>query len=189
MVFVIHARLSAPGGNALGGEQVVLLKAGTTEQIAGPFTTDAQGGFAAIVPENTPYDVQILDTEHAPPARSSSDDVVQSHLHLGLFENGVPLAMERVTVVGPDGSSRDLTLSEDGMLDVVAEPGEHQITVRGETFHAHTLTAADLGDGGSHYEFAVRPVPPDFETARANRYTPGPDHDEDDDDTDDDGVA
>jgi phage baseplate assembly protein gpV len=191
-VYVIHAQLSAPGGNPLGGEQVVLLKAGTTEQIAGPFTTDAQGGFAAIVPENTPYDVQIVDTEHAPPVRSSSDDVVQHHLHVGLFESGVPLAMERVTVVGPDGSSRELTLGADGMLDLAADAGEHQITVRGETFHAHTLTAADLGDGGSHYEFAVRPAPPDLETARANRYTPGPDHDDDaddPDDPDDDGVA
>jgi phage baseplate assembly protein gpV len=188
-VYVIHARLSAPGGNPLGDEQVIVLKAGTTEQIAGPFTTDAQGGFAAIVPENTPYDVQILDTEHAPPVRSSSDDAVQNHLHVGVFENGVPLALERVTVVGPDGSARELTLSADGMLDLVADPGEHQITVRGETFHAHTLTAADLGDGGSHYEFAVRPAPPDLETARAGRYSPGPDHDDGEDGSDDEGVA
>jgi hypothetical protein len=174
-VYVINAQLAAPGGNVLAGEQVVLLKAGTTEQIAGPFTTDALGGFSAIVPENTPYDVQLIDTGHMPSDRTSDDGLVQSHLHVGFFDNGTPLGVEPVTIIGPDGSSRASTLSADGMLDLVADPGEHQISIRGQTFHAHTLTAADLEDGGSHYEFAVPSETPDFEAARANRYMPDSD--------------
>jgi hypothetical protein len=127
------------------------------------------------VPENVPYDVQILDTGHAGGARASDDGPVQAHLHVGFFENGTPLGKEALTITRPDGSSAGAVLDADGMLDLVADPGEHQLTIRGQTFHAHTLTAADLADGGSHYEFAVSAQPHDFETARANRYRPDAD--------------
>jgi|GEM_PF-4103407 len=178
-VYVINAQLAAPGGVPLGNEQVVLVKAGTDERIAGPFTTDADGGFATLVPENLPYDVQILDTGH-PGGTRSSDDEIQAHLHVGVFENGMPVAGEAVTIVRPDGSQFAMTLDADGMLDLVADRGEHQISVRGENFVVHTLTGANLADGGSHYELALSPPQYDFETARANRYHP---------DRDDEGVS
>jgi hypothetical protein len=170
-VYVINSQLTAPGGVAIANEQVVLVKAGTDEQIAGPFTTDADGGFATVVPENVPYDAQIIDTGHPAAMRATNDDV-QAHLHVGVFENGMPVAGESVTVIRPDGSSFGAMLDGDGMLDLAADHGEHQISIRGEMFHVHTLTGPNLDDGGSHYELAVSPAAHDFETARAERYHP-----------------
>ncbi len=179
-VYVINTQLAAPGGVPLGGEQVVLVKAGTDERVAGPFTTDAQGGFATVVPENVPYDVQMLDTEHPGAARANDDRPVQAHLHVAFFENGMPVGGEAVTITRPDGSSFAAVTNADGVLDLVADHGEHQLSIRGDTFHAHTLTSADLDDGGSHYEFAMSPPDHDFETARANRYHPDSDDEGDD---------
>ena len=173
-VYVINTQLQAPGGNPLAGEEVVLVKHGTDEVIAGPFTTDDQGGIAAILDENQEVDVQIVDDGHPGLARTS-DDSVQAHLHVGIFENGTPLAGEAVTIKRPDGSTFGAVLDGDGMLDLVADHGEHEISIRDQTFHVHTLTGADLADGGSHYEFAVPAPDHDFETARANRYHPDDD--------------
>jgi hypothetical protein len=170
-LYVINAQLTSPGGVPLANEQVVLVKAGTDERVAGPFTTDAEGGFATVVPENVAYDAQLLDTGHPGSIRANNDDI-QAHLHVGIFESGMPLAGEAVTVIRPDGSSFGAALDGDGMLDLVADHGEHQISIRGETFHVHTLTGPNLANGGSHYELAVAPPDHDFETAREHRYQP-----------------
>ncbi|HET7501044.1 MAG TPA: hypothetical protein VFK02_08580, partial [Kofleriaceae bacterium] len=177
-VFVVNAELASPGGVPLAFEQVVLLRHGTGEQIAGPFTTDENGRFATVVPENAAYDIQLLDdgTEHhqvGPP-----DAAVAAHLHCQFLDGGVPAAGELVTITGP-GVSQSVTLGSDGELDLAVAPGAYELTVRKQTFKAHSLNTADIHKaGGGHYRFAIEPEhdPDACERARANRYSPAERH-------------
>jgi uncharacterized Zn-binding protein involved in type VI secretion len=173
-VFVVSAELQSPGGVALAFEQVVLLKHGTDERIAGPFTTDAKGHFATVVPDNAAYDIQLLDdgTEHhqvGPP-----DAEVATHLHCQFLVGGVPAVGELVTVSG-QGISTAATLGTDGELDLVVAPGAYELRVRKQTFHAHSLNTADIQrGGGGHYRFEIAGEhdPDELERARADRYSP-----------------
>ncbi|HEY4243304.1 MAG TPA: PAAR domain-containing protein [Kofleriaceae bacterium] len=175
-VFVINSTISSPGGTPLAGEDVLLFEPGTDKQIGGPFTTDATGSFAAIVPENKPYEARIVDTGGVPAERGSGHSPTETHLHLSFTDDtGTPLANESISITGPDGSSISAKLDEYGLLDMPAAGGEHSIALRGQTFQASTLAVADLDEGGTHYAFEIAADVPSVEAARANRYSPSDD--------------
>jgi hypothetical protein len=154
-LFIVSVELKAPGGVALAYEQVVLVKAGTTEVVVGPIMTDADGRFAVAAPEPIVYDVQILDdgADHheVPPPK----DVNAVHLLCQFFVNGAPAAGELVTICGDDLLQAAAILGEHGELELAVAPGAYEITARRQTFRAHTLCIADLDQADGHHQFVI----------------------------------
>ena len=172
-LFIVSVELKAPGGVALAFEQVVLVKSGTTEVVVGPIMTDADGRFAVAVPEPIVYDIQILDDgtdcHEVPPP----EDVNAAHLLCQFFANGAPAAGELVTICGDDLQTA-ATLGEHGELELAVAPGAYEITARRQTFKAHTLCIADLGQADGHHQFVIENEI-DWalhERARAHRFSP-----------------
>jgi hypothetical protein len=172
-LFIVSVELKAPGGVALAYEEVVLVKSGTTEVVGGPIVTDAEGRFAVAVPEPIVYDIQVLDDgsdcHEVPPP----EDVNAAHLLCQFFANGAPAAGELVTICGDDLQTA-ATLGEHGELELAVAPGAYEITARRQTFKAHTLSIADLGQGDGHHQFVIENEI-DWalhERARAHRFSP-----------------
>jgi hypothetical protein len=175
-VFVVSAEVKSPGGTALAGETVFLLKHGTDEQVAGPFTLDANGRFGALVPENADYDIQVVDDGPIHHRGQAPDAVAATLLHVQIIEAGAPAAGALVYITGP-GVSHAVTLGPTGELDLPVQAGEYDIKVGKQTFKAHTLNGEALarGDSGGYYQFAIESEldQDEHERARADRFSPG----------------
>jgi len=173
-IHVFKAQLQSPGGQPLGFEQVVILKAGTEEQVAGPFTTDETGSIGVVVSAPGQYDVQLVDDGSTHPPRMVPDIEVSTHLYCQFFADGVPAAGELVTITG-NGSTFAVALGQLGELEVAADPGAYELMLRGQTFKAHTMTVAALQRlAGAHYQFTTSSELDEtaLEQARADRYSP-----------------
>lgn len=171
-VLVIKAQLQTPGGQPLAHEQVVLVKSGTDQVVAGPFTTDETGSIAEIIPEKGDYDIRLVDAEdqhHAPPA----DDLdAAAHLHCCfLLSTGAPASGEIATITG-GGSTATVALGQFGDLEVAVAPGPYEIKVRDQTFRAHSIHQVAHEEEGGGYKFVipVKDEVPDLENGRADRF-------------------
>jgi hypothetical protein len=160
----------------LGFEEVVLVKHGTDEVIAGPLTTDKDGKVSFTLPKQGEYDLKIVDDEEgiSPSMPPADDKDMVTELTAKFMEGSVPLAGETVQISG-EGINVASTLDEEGDLALALPPGEYEVKLRDETFKLHTLRASDFENGASAHEFELEPEPPpptEFEKARANRYSP-----------------
>jgi hypothetical protein len=173
-VFVVKSQLQSPGGVPLGFEQVVLVKSGTNEVVGGPVTTEADGSFGIVVPEDGSYDIKLLDDETTASPERTPDALVASHLHLQFFDGAAPAAGEMVQVTG-GGQTIAVALGPTGELDMAVDAGAYEIKAGGQTFKAHSLNPADLQDGGGggyHFALTSEVDPEQLGAARADRYSP-----------------
>lgn len=176
--FTLWLKPDAINGGTLAGETVEIIDPETKEVVA-EIEVDADGNVLASVPENKPYDLQILGTAHVIPGEGIEDEsLVNSQLHVTLYDPvGESLAAGVKVIVRGMGQVHELFTAVDGSISPQLEAGIYDIEVNGQTFSAHTLRGYDLAhEGGASFEFQLTHdgSEPDYaaiESGRSHRLT------------------
>jgi hypothetical protein len=170
-VYVVAADLKTPGGQPLGFEQVVLVKKGSDQPIAGPETTDDKGHIAFVVDEPGDYEIRVVADDKTHPKDHIDEKDVTFELHCQFLDDGVPVSGETVQITGP-GTNLAVALDGTGPIALHVGAGEYELSIRKQRFKANAVRSADLA---GHHEFQLENEldrTADFERARANRYSP-----------------
>jgi hypothetical protein len=121
---------------------------------------DADGHVLASVPENKPYDLQILGhTDDVPPQPIGNDAVASSQVVFTLSD-ALGGRVEEGIEVSVRGMGQELTLTTGYAGTVVAmlDEGSYEIEVNGQKFQVDTLRGYDVQhEGGGPYEFQLAP--------------------------------
>lgn len=155
--FTLWLKPDAINGGTLAGETVAVIDPGT-KQVVAEVEVDANGNVLASVPENKPYDLQILGTAHVIPGEGiENESLVDSQLHVTLFDAaGEPLLAGVKVVVRGMGHVHEFFTAVDGSISPQLEVGIYEVEVNGQTFTAHTLRGYDLAhEGGASFEFQL----------------------------------
>ena len=117
--------------------------------------TDAQGVIHVEVPENKTYRIEIVDEEsdHAVDPLQTAEERAALICHF-VDSSGSPIANEKVE--GKSGEeSFELTTDENGRIVSPARLDSYELTIRGESFTAHSLPVTDGQKEESVYRFVV----------------------------------
>ena len=131
----------------------------------------------ASVPENKPYDLNIVgDRDVIPGEGIENENIASSNLHVALFDyvgQPVPEGL-KVTVTG-GGATHEFHTAADGSISPQLPDGVYDVEIKGQKFSAHTLRRIDLAhDGGAPFEIQLAPDDSELdydaiERSRANR--------------------
>lgn len=177
--FTLWIKPDAIRGGAMVGETVQILDP-ATKQVIAETEVDKDGNVLASVPENKPYDLNIVgDRDVIPGEGIENEDIVSSTLHVALFDYAGQSVEEglKVTVSG-NGTTHEFHTTADGSISPQLPDGVYDVEINGQKFSAHTLRWIDLAhEGGSPFQFQL--VPDDseldynaIEQARQNRTRP-----------------
>jgi uncharacterized Zn-binding protein involved in type VI secretion len=177
--FTLWIKPDAIRGGAMVGETVQIVDP-ATKQIIAQTEVDKDGNVLASVPENKPYDLNIVgDRDVIPGEGIENEDIASSTLHIGLFDyTGEPLEEGlKVTVTG-NGAQHEFHTAADGSISPQLPEGVYELEINGQKFSAHTLRWIDLAhEGGSPFQFQLAPDDSELdynaiEQARQNRTRP-----------------
>ena len=186
-VYVLAAEVKLIGDTPLIRHAVRVLDPDTGDVVADGLTTDENGIVRTEVPAKKTYRIEIVDRDpdlHVLPTLATKHPVLRcAFVDLA----GSPVPDLDVTVKDLDGQAADYTTDEDGMLEVPAPLGLHEVVVGDDSYWVHTLLHSDGDDDA--YEIVVSSkledggdgIDPD------DRLTRSWEDDDDGDDGDDDG--
>lgn len=174
--FTLWIKPDAIRGGAMVGETVHIVDPGTKKIIA-EAEVDKDGNLLTSVPENKPYDLNIVgDHDVIPGEGIENENIVSSNLHVALFDyTGQPLAEGLKVIVTGNGAKHEFHTAADGTISPQLPDGVYDVEINGQQFSAHTLRRIDLAhDGGSPFEFQLAPDDSELdynaiEQARQNR--------------------
>lgn len=177
--FTLWIKPVAIRGGTMVGETVQVLDPATKHVIA-ETEVDKDGNVLASVPENKPYDMNIVgDRDVIPGEGIENEDIASSTLHVGLFDYAGQPVQEglKVTVTG-NGARHEFHTTADGSISPQLPDGVYDVEINGQKFAAHTLRWIDLAhEGGSPFQFQLAPDDSELnynaiEQARQNRTRP-----------------
>jgi hypothetical protein len=157
-IYVVAAAVKTIGDTPLVNHKVRILDPDTGKTVVDSLTTDDKGVVRATVPENKKYRIEILDEEReAPPLPPPQPDDPQGILICHFVdEYGIAVSNERVEAASGDDRF-DLVTDENGRIEVPTRLAAFDLTIRGETFMAHSLLWKDLEEGDKLYRFILAP--------------------------------
>jgi hypothetical protein len=162
--FTIEVTLHAAGGTPMAHERIRIVDPDTGNPVGEPVLTDEEGVLRAKVPEEKEYHLVVVneaakedelpELELGGHERDSSEHSV---LSVELLDGDrQPLKGEKVQVKGTQGDGFEVVTDDDGCFHQLAEAGVYELTVRGNSFKAHTIFHDDRGDSAAPYRFVVR---------------------------------
>jgi hypothetical protein len=162
--FTIEVTLHAAGGTPMAHERIRIVDPDTGNPVGEPVLTDEEGVLRAKVPEEKEYHL-VVENEEA--GQDELPDLDLGGHAKGADEHSVlsvelldgdrqPLKGEKVQVKGEHGEGFEVTTGDDGCFHELAESGVYELTVRGNSFKAHTIFHDDRGDSAAPYRFVVR---------------------------------
>jgi phage protein D len=152
-VYLISAQVKSIGGTILANHPVRILDE-RGRRVGEVLITDAEGVVRAQVPANKRYRIEILDDDLGVAPVELHPDAPAVLLCHFFDEAGAPVAGEAVEAKADD-DKLELRTDENGRVEAPARLAVWELTVRGQTFHAHSLLAADREKDENHYRFVV----------------------------------
>jgi len=158
-VYVLAAAIKLIGDNPLVRGLVRIIDPDTNEPVGEEVGTDAKGEIRVEVPEKKNYRVEIVDDQieapedEPPPLLPEPTPAVLVCRFVDAA--GKPLADEPVQFGPVAGDGDDFTTDDEGRIRAPAALGPIELKVRGQTFVAHALPAADADNEAYHYRFVV----------------------------------
>lgn len=152
-VHVIAAQVKSIGGTLLANHPVRILDE-RGRRVGDDLVTDAEGVVRAHVPDAKSYRIEILDEDldaAAVQLHSETSAVLLCHF---VDETGSPVANEAVEASAGDDKV-DLRTDDAGRLEAQARLTDWELKIRGQTFLAHALPAADRVKDENLYRFVV----------------------------------
>lgn len=177
--FTLWVKPDAIRGGTMVGETVQILDP-ASKQVIAEAEVDKDGNVLASVPENKPYDLNIVgDRDIIPGEGIENEDIASSTMHIALFDYaGQPVEEGlKVTVTG-NATTYEFHTTADGSISPQLPDGVYDVEINGQKFSAHTLRWIDLAhEGGSPFEFQLAPDDSELdynviEQARQNRTRP-----------------
>jgi hypothetical protein len=152
-VHLIAAQVKSIGGTVLANHPVRILDE-RGRRVGEDLVTDAEGVVRAHVPEPKSYRIEILDDDLGAAAVQLHPDVPAVLLCDFVDETGAPIANEAVEASAGDDKV-ELRTDDGGRIEAPARLTDWQLTLRGQTFLAHALPAADREKDENLYRFVV----------------------------------
>lgn len=163
-VHVVATQINAIGGAPLAGTLVQLVDPETAAAEGDPVRTDDQGKVLAVVSENKPYDLKILDGDGAieTPGPQQNPPIEEqlrlSGIYVRVLDAGRrPRAGVAFKVKGgPSGIDVGGTTDAEGDVTIAAaDAGAYDLEVDGKTLKVHTVYARDLKADPTPYRIVV----------------------------------
>ena len=152
-VHLIAAQVKSIGGTVLANHPVRILDE-RGRRVGDDLVTDGEGVVRAHVPEPKKYRIEILDEDlDAAAAQVHRDEIAVLLCHF-VDEAGAPIANEAVEASAGDDKI-ELRTDDGGRLEAQARLTDWKLTIRGQTFVAHALPAADRVKDENLYRFVV----------------------------------
>jgi len=157
--FTLWIKPEAINGGTLAGESLAIIDPATKEVVA-EVEADADGHVLASVPENKPYDLQILGHADDVPLQPIGNDAVASSQIVFTLFDALGSRVEEGIEVRVRGMGQELTLTTGYAGTVVAmlDEGSYDIEVNGQKFQVDTLRGYDVQhEGGGPYALQLAP--------------------------------
>ncbi|MGZ6124246.1 MAG: hypothetical protein ACXWLR_04755 [Myxococcales bacterium] len=164
--FQIEITLHAKGGTPMAHERIRIVDPDTDEPVGEAVVTDEEGVLRATVPEEKEYHLVVEDepaeTDELPPLADDPgghEPSTSEHSMLSvelLDAERAPLKGERVQVKGEHGADFEVVTDDEGCFHELAENGVYELTVRGQSFKAHTIFHDDREGSEVPYRFVLR---------------------------------
>ena len=152
-VHLIAAQVKSIGGTLLSNHPVRILDE-RGRRVGEDLVTDGEGVVRAHVPEPKNYRIEILDEDLDAAAVQLHPETSAVLLCHFVDEAGSPIANEAVEAsAGED--KLELRTDDAGRLETAARLTDWHLTVRGQTFLAHAMPAADRLKDENLYRFVV----------------------------------
>jgi hypothetical protein len=156
-VHLIALEVKGLGGTPLANHQVRVVDPDTGEPIGDWLETDDSGILRAQVPDDRTWRIEILDEDVEAAAAPATLPETPALLRCRFVDvAGRPVAGEPVEAA-VDEDKLALRTDENGAIDAPARLAVYRLTIRGQTFTAHALTAADAEGEQSVYRFVLEP--------------------------------
>lgn len=161
-VHVVSLQATGLGNVPLANQRVRIIDPDSREPVGDPIETDENGRLIAEVPENKPYDIEVVDDDDLEPEPVPDQDNEETELESARYHllivgrSGQPLANEPIRLID-EGRTTEGRTDENGIYSVASEPGACEVEVRGTRRKAHTLFDSDIEADPAPYRL-VYPV-------------------------------
>jgi len=152
-VYLIAAQVKSIGGTLLVNHPVRILDE-KGRRVGKDLLTDGEGVVRAHVPEPKSYRIEIVDEDLDSASVRLHPETSAVLLCHFVDEAGSPIAGEAVEASAGEDKLQ-LRTDGAGRLEAAARLGDWQLTIRGQTFLAHALPAADRLQDENLYRFVV----------------------------------